>query len=83
MILGKCTAGEPQSALRAPSDAPSLGDFVPPGRALWATGDDAAEAVQVWYAPQSDLAADLAARMSAVDPADRIVVAGSITEASS
>ena len=77
MLVGKATTGEMQSALRAPFDAPSLGAIVPRGRALWETSAGAAQAVQGWYAPQTDLAADLLSRLAPMDPADRIDV-GSI-----
>ncbi len=76
MLVGKATTGEMQSALRAPFDAPNLGAVVPKGRALWETSAGAAQAVQGWYAPQSYLAADLAARLSPLDPSERIDIGG-------
>ena len=51
LLLGKATYGDKQSALRAPQDAPDLGDAIPPGRGLFETTAGAAMAIQAWYNP--------------------------------
>ena len=52
LLLGKATYGDKQSALRAPQDAPDLGDAIPPGRGLFETTAGAAMAIQAWYNPE-------------------------------
>lgn len=63
LLMGKATYGDKQSALRAPQDAPDLGDAIPPGRGLFETTAGAAMAIQAWYDPaeQTVLAQQLAA----------------------
>ena len=51
LLMGKATYGDKQSALRAPQDAPNLGDAIPPGRGLFETTAGAAMAIQAWYDP--------------------------------
>lgn len=51
LLMGKATYGDKQSALRAPQDAPDLGDAIPPGRGLFETTAGAAMAIQAWYDP--------------------------------
>ncbi len=65
MLLGKATNGDRMSALRAPFEAPDLGDGVPPGRGLWETTEGAAKVMQGWYDPreQALLAEQLAERL--------------------
>lgn len=66
MLLGKATNGDRMSALRAPFEAPELGDSVPPGRGLWETTEGAAKVMQGWYDPreQALLSEQLAERLS-------------------
>lgn len=66
LLLGKATYGDKQSALRAPQDAPDLGDAIPPGRGLFETTAGAAMAIQSWYNPeeQAILARQLADRQT-------------------
>lgn len=66
MLLGKATFGEKQSALRAATEAPELGDVVPPGRGLWETTEGAAMIMQSWYDPaeQKRLAIELEERLT-------------------
>lgn len=52
LLMGKATYGDKQSALRAPQDAPDLGDAIPPGRGLFETTAGAAMAIQAWYDPK-------------------------------
>lgn len=52
LLMGKATYGDKQSALRAPQDAPDLGDAIPPGRGLFETTAGAAMAIQAWYDPR-------------------------------
>ena len=52
MLLGKATNGDRMSALRAPFDAPDLGDSIPPGRGLWETTEGSAKVMQGWYDPR-------------------------------
>jgi hypothetical protein len=67
LLLGKATYGDKQSALRAPQDAPDLGDAIPPGRGLFETTAGAAMAIQSWYDPEEQAA--LARQLVAlVDP---------------
>ena len=51
LLMGKATYGDKQSALRAPQDAPELGDAIPPGRGLFETTAGSAMAIQAWYDP--------------------------------
>ncbi|MET4143817.1 FtsK/SpoIIIE domain-containing protein [Arthrobacter sp. UYCo732] len=69
LLMGKATYGDKQSALRAPQDAPDLGDAIPPGRGLFETTAGAAMAIQAWYDPaeQAVLREKLAAE---IDPLD-------------
>lgn len=62
LLLGKATYGDKQSALRAPQDAPDLGDAIPPGRGLFETTAGAAMAIQAWYNPEEQ---NILARMIA------------------
>lgn len=66
MLLGKATNGDRMSALRAPFEAPELGDSVPPGRGLWETTEGAAKVMQGWYDPreQALLSEQLAERLA-------------------
>jgi hypothetical protein len=52
MLLGKSTFGDKQSALRDPTNAPELGDAIPPGRGLWETTEGQAKIMQSWYDPR-------------------------------
>lgn len=52
LLMGKATYGDKQSALRAPQDAPDLGDAIPPGRGLFETTAGSAMAIQAWYDPR-------------------------------
>ncbi|MBG0738814.1 cell division protein FtsK [Paeniglutamicibacter antarcticus] len=55
LLMGKATYGDKQSALRAPQDAPDLGDAIPPGRGLFETTAGAAMAIQAWYDPAEQI----------------------------
>ncbi|KAB1645448.1 hypothetical protein F8O06_04840 [Pseudoclavibacter sp. CFCC 14310] len=61
-LLGKASYGDKMSALRNPDDAPELGAFIPKGRGLWEPLVGPTQVIQVWYAPQEELARQLAAR---------------------
>lgn len=53
MLLGNPSQGAKQSALRAPFDAPDLGDEVPKGRGYWESlSMTRAVVIQSWYADQ-------------------------------
>lgn len=67
LLMGKATYGDKQSALRAPQDAPDLGDAIPPGRGLFETTAGAAMAIQAWYDPQEQVV--LAQQLAAHGPA--------------
>lgn len=73
MLLGKATFGEKQSALRAATEAPDLGDVVPPGRGLWETTEGAAMIMQSWYDPaeQKRLATELEERLTPLDESEK------------
>ncbi len=62
ILLGKASSGDRMSALRAVDDAPVLTGDIPKGRGLWEPLTSSAVAVQCWYAPQQELAAELANR---------------------
>ncbi|WP_251153652.1 hypothetical protein [Cellulosimicrobium sp. Marseille-Q4280] len=66
MLLGKATFGDKQSALRDPTNAPGLGDAIPPGRGLWETTEGQAKIMQSWYDPreQAVLSERLAERVA-------------------
>ena len=66
MLLGKATNGDRMSALRAPFEAPDLGDAVPPGRGLWETTEGTAKVIQGWYDPREQvlLSEELATRLT-------------------
>lgn len=66
MLLGKATFGDKQSALRDPTNAPELGDAIPPGRGLWETTEGQAKIMQSWYDPreQAVLSERLAERVA-------------------
>lgn len=51
LLAGKATHGDRASALRAPGNAPKLGDEVPPGRAIFESVTGAPVMVQCWYDP--------------------------------
>lgn len=74
LLLGKATYGDKQSALRAPQDAPDLGDSIPPGRGLFETTAGAAMAIQSWYDPaeQTVLAQKLAYRESPLEESEKL-----------
>ena len=74
MLLGKATNGDRMSALRAPFEAPDLGDSVPPGRGLWETTEGAAKIMQGWYDPreQTLLAEELATRVPVLTEVERL-----------
>jgi hypothetical protein len=58
------------SALRAVDEAPVLAGDIPKGRGLWEPLTSSAIAIQCWYAPQSELAAQLAKRRRPLSNAD-------------
>jgi S-DNA-T family DNA segregation ATPase FtsK/SpoIIIE len=74
MLLGKTTNGDRMSALRAPFEAPDLGDAVPPGRGLWETTEGAAKIMQGWYEPreQALLSEELAKRVAPLTDSQKI-----------
>ena len=59
VLLGRASFGDRASALRAFDDAPLLEGDIPKGRGLWEPLTSSAVVVQVWYAPQAELAANL------------------------
>lgn len=84
MLLGKATNGDRMSALRAPFEAPELGDSVPPGRGLWETTEGAAKVMQAWYDPreQAVLAEELASRIDPLDEDERLDFSSFVTRPS-
>ncbi len=74
MLLGKATSGDRMAALRAPFEAPDLGDAVPPGRGLWETTEGTAKVIQGWYDPreQALLSEELAKRLTRLLPSDKV-----------
>lgn len=74
LLLGKATYGDKQSALRAPQDAPDLGDSIPPGRGLFETTAGAAMAIQAWYNPaeQAILAEKLQDLLPVLDESEKL-----------
>lgn len=73
VLLGNATLGDKQSALRAPLDAPDLGDTIPKGRGLWEPLTSPVPiAIQCWFAPQPELARELAARIDPIADEDKI-----------
>lgn len=70
ILLGKAKYGEKQSALRAPEDAPDVGEEVPPGRGIFEPVEGAAQIFQGWYATTAEYAAHLAARVPPSEPVD-------------
>jgi S-DNA-T family DNA segregation ATPase FtsK/SpoIIIE len=74
LLMGKATYGDKQSALRAPQDAPDLGDAIPPGRGLFETTAGAAMAIQAWYDPaeQAVLRDKLAEQIEPLDEDDKL-----------
>lgn len=68
LALGRPSFGEREQELRAPSQAPDLGDRVATGRGLWeSTTDDGPRIVQGWFdmRGQAGLRDELAARFGA------------------
>lgn len=74
LLMGKATYGDKQSALRAPQDAPDLGDAIPPGRGLFETTAGAAMAIQAWYDPaeQGILRQKLAEQIEPLDEDEKL-----------
>lgn len=74
LLMGKATYGDKQSALRAPQDAPDLGDAIPPGRGLFETTAGAAMAIQAWYDPreQEVLREKLAEQIEPLDEHEKL-----------
>lgn len=74
LLMGKATYGDKQSALRAPQDAPDLGDAIPPGRGLFETTAGAAMAIQAWYNPaeQTILRQKLCERIQTLSENDKL-----------
>jgi hypothetical protein len=62
ILLGRASWGDRVAALRSPDDAPQLEGQIPKGRGLFETTASTAQVVQCWYAPQPELAAQLAKR---------------------
>jgi hypothetical protein len=62
ILLGRASRGDRVAALRSPDDAPQLEGEIPKGRGLFETTASTAQVVQCWYAPQPELAAQLAER---------------------
>ncbi|ACL42182.1 cell divisionFtsK/SpoIIIE (plasmid) [Pseudarthrobacter chlorophenolicus A6] len=77
LLMGKATYGDKQSALRAPQDAPDLGDAIPPGRGLFETTAGAAMAIQAWYDPaeQAVLREKLSAEIDPLGEEDKLDLA--------
>lgn len=77
MLLGKATRGDRMSALRAPFEAPDLGDAVPPGRGLWETTEGTAKVIQGWYDPreQALLSEELANRLAPLPLSEKVDLA--------
>ena len=77
LLMGKATYGDKQSALRAPQDAPELGDSIPPGRGLFETTAGAAMAIQAWYDPaeQNILAARIVEHRTPLAEAEKLDLA--------
>lgn len=77
LLMGKATTGDKQSALRAPFDAPDLGDAIPPGRGLFETTAGSAMAIQAWYNPaeQQILGAKLAEVLTPLEEAQKLNIA--------
>lgn len=73
-LLGSASSGDRMSALRNFDDIPKLGDSIPKGRGLWEPLTSSAVAIQVWFAPQADLAAELSKRVTPLDPAEQLDV---------
>lgn len=84
-LLGAASEGLRMSSLRNPFDAPDLGEVIPPGRGLWEPLT-ATRAVQIqgWFADQGTeegrfdpgtFAYELAERVPAIDPVDRLDLA--------
>ncbi|AZZ54922.1 type IV secretory system conjugative DNA transfer family protein [Rathayibacter iranicus] len=49
LILGKASFGSLMSALKAPTEAPDLGEVVPTGRGIYESSKSKPFAVQAWY----------------------------------
>lgn len=74
-LLGKASFGDRASALRAPDDAPKFDGALPIGRGLWEPVTAPASAMQVWFAPQETLRAELVARVPELPVSRRLDVA--------
>jgi hypothetical protein len=68
VLLGKASSGDRMVALRSPDDAPELDGEIPIGRGIFETTATRGAVVQCWYAPQSELNAQLNARVPALHP---------------
>ncbi len=75
VLLGKASFGDRASALRAFDDAPLLEGDIPKGRGLWEPLTSSAAVIQVWYAPQAELAANLAARRTPLSQEQKLDLA--------
>jgi hypothetical protein len=71
-LLGKTSSGDRASALRAFQDAPDLGGDVPKGRGLYEPLTSTANAIQVWYASQDELKAQLMQRRPPLPESSRL-----------
>jgi hypothetical protein len=71
-LLGKTSAGDRASALRAFQDAPDLGGDVPKGRGLYEPLTSTAHAIQVWYASQEELKTQLTQRRAPLPESSRL-----------
>lgn len=65
LLLGKASVWDRGSALRLPEEAPTHGEYIPPGRGIWEPLDTAAMAAQGWFATQDEYEANLRQRMPA------------------
>lgn len=73
-LLGKASSGDRMSALRAFDDAPVLTGDIPKGRGIWEPLTSTGVAIQCWYAPQSELAENLARRREPLAPEERLAI---------
>lgn len=66
ILLGVTSSGEKMSALRAFDQAPDIGTPVPKGRGIWESTVTPGTVIQTWFAPTSELAANLSQRIAPI-----------------
>jgi S-DNA-T family DNA segregation ATPase FtsK/SpoIIIE len=72
LLIGNTSMGERMSALRAFDQAPDPGENIPKGRAIWESAVRTGILIQGWYAPASELAEELAKRITPLPEDEKI-----------